>query len=264
MAKLSNALLAIIMLVGSSVSLYGNNVFYKADSSHLALKSAKSKGKLLLTYAARTRAPSCIAMEKASFQSSSVQNLLKSNFYSIKINLANNIGKTWIEEFQIVSAPTLLFFDSDGTLIKQVENGLSSHELQSVLEEVLFYHKNGYWPMEIQQPVVLTAYAPSMSTSSNSSDKIATATPTDHLPTFKILLDQVSTDDPSIEEIVKRAKLNFPEYSIKAKLYKENEKPYYQLWFGEFSTYSNAQLLLDLLLGHGFDNAQLISISRNQ
>ena len=129
MSKLSIMLLSVVMLI-SSVSLFGVNIFEEANTFNEVLDKAKTNRRLLLTYAAGPAIPCCIAMEKATFQNTEIQKILKQSFYPIKIKLSNELGKKWAEKFNIVNTPTLLFFDIQGTLIKQVENGVSSKELK--------------------------------------------------------------------------------------------------------------------------------------
>ncbi|GEM_PF-1645311 len=269
MFKVNISLLVVMMLI-SSVTLFGSSIFNQAESLEHALKNANSKRKLLLTYAARSSAPCCIAMENATFQNPEVRSLIKSSFYPIKITLADSVGKSWSTLFQIANTPTLLFFDSQGTLIKQVENGLSSNELKSILKEVIFYNKNGFWPIEIDQPVVLTVSVPTQKAALTISDpkiderltiknnqEFKEQNPTNHR--FKVLLDHVPTDDPVIKIALERIMLKFPQQLIKVKLLKTDQIPFYQIIIGEFSESSEAQLLLNDLQKEGFANPQLIT-----
>lgn len=266
MAKLSTALLAVIMLMGS-VSLYGNNIFYQADSLHHALKNAQSKRKLLLTYAARSSAPCCIAMEKATFRHPEILNALSTSFYPIKINLSDAIGQSWTTSFQIANTPTLLFFDNQGTLIKQVENAVSSKELKSILNEVLYFNTHGFWPMEDAQPVILPAYAPDQpvdaaaASSNEQSTENLIQNKTKNVnsgQTIRILLAQLTTKDPSVKSIVADIRKKFPQHPLKVKLVLENEIGYYQIWLEKFTKDPDAQLLLEALHADGFEKAEII------
>ncbi len=260
MSKLSIALLFVMLF--SSVSLFGNNIFKNADSFHHALDSAKSKRKLLLSYAALSTTPCCIAMENATFNDRKVQNILQTSFYPIKVDLSTSNGKNWADNFQIASTPTLLFFDNDGTLLKQVENCISSTELIVILEEVLFFKKNGFWPMEAAHPVILTAYVPEDSaSSSNAYNKLSNKkkeSTTAQSGIIRVLLDQVLTnDDRYIRSIVERAKLNFPEHPLNIKLVKISQQTYFQVWIGSFEEPREAQDLLRTLKRQGFEKSQL-------
>ncbi len=241
MSKLSIALLVGIFLLGSA-TLFGNNIFQAADSFNTALDKANTNRKLLLTYAASSTAPCCIAMEKATFQNLEIQNLLKSSFYPIKINLSNDLGKQWASKFQIINSPTLLFFDTNGTLIKQVENGVSSSELKSILKEVVYYNTNGFWPLE-GEPVVLTATIINKPSSN---------------PTFSILVDQIPTDDPSIRDIVQKIKLTYPNELLQIKLGRLGEKTFYRLLLGKFYVSKEAEVLLKNIKETGFKNAHVL------
>lgn len=272
MFKVNIPLLVVMMLVGS-VSLYGKNIFNQAESLEHALKIAKSKRKLLLTYVAQSSAPCCIAMENATFRDPDVKNLIKKSFYPVKITVSDSLGKHWSNQFQISNTPTLLFFDAHGTLIKQVENALSSSELKSILAEVLFFNKNGFWPIEIDQPVVLTVSVPNQQDNAATSYSMPEKNTKEEIPTvgessnadgnyFSVLLEQVPTNDPTVRNSVHHLKRKFPQHLVKVKLCREDQIPFYQIWVGEFQEFTKADRFLEALHREGFSNAQLISTSK--
>lgn len=262
MSKLSIALLGVILLLGS-VTLFGNNIFKAADSFNIALDKAKTNRKLLLTYAASSNAPCCIAMEKATFKDPEVQNLLNASFYPIKINLSNALGKQWADRFQIINSPTLLFFDTNGTLIKQIENGVSSTELKSILNDVLFFNLNGYWSME-GHPVVLTTTVMDQPTISTATKIEAKSCPHQNqskscsksCSKISILIDRIPTDDPMIKKTVEKIKLQYPNQPLRIKLAKGNQKAFYHVLLGKFNSTKDAEFLLEEVIAT-FNNAQL-------
>ncbi len=266
MSKLSIALMAISMLLGS-VSLCGENIFQKADSYTEVLDRAKTNRRLLLTYAASPSTPCCIAMEKATFQNPEIKLSLQQSFYPIKINLSNDLGKEWARKFNIVNSPTLLFFDVQGTLIKQVENGVSSLELKSILEDVVFYNINGYWPID-EHPVILTATVPNQTTlASNAKIPQIIACPVYEsqskvAPIFKILLDQVPTADSSIKGKVEKAKIDYPDYPVSIKLVREDQNSYFQVLIGEFKENEEAQAFLETLKTTGYEDAEIFNMAK--
>ncbi len=250
MSKLSIALF--FVMLSSTVALLGNDIFKSSDSFHHAMDSAKSNQKLLLSYAAKSTSPCCIAMEKATFNDRKVRKILKNSFYPIKVDLSTAVGKTWASNFQIVNTPTLLFFDNHGTLIKQVETCISSTELLVILEEVLFFIKNGIWP-NAPDPIILTAIVPQ-------NHKFAPAIPAGLYhknSAIQILLDQISIDDHSIRATVEAVKLKFPKERLRIKLIEISQQSYYQVWIGNFRECQEAQILLELLKNQGFEKAQL-------
>lgn len=260
MSKLSIAIIVVMLLLGS-VSLFGNNIFESADSFDIALSKANTKRKLLLTYAAKSTTPSCIAMEKATFQNQEVQDLLKFSFYPIKINLSDSLGKKWIKKFQIVNSPTLLFFDNHGTLIKQVENGVSSNELKYILKEVVFFNINGYWPIEshpvvltatvISQPTIAASKAIEVRSSSNKNNR------SDSNYKISILIDQIPIGDATIKKTVERIKLLYPNQPLRIKLAKVNQKAFYNVLLGKFNDFKKAELLLTEIMANNFPKAEL-------
>lgn len=254
-------ILLFIMLL-STVSLSGNNIFRNTDSFKHALDSANINNKLLVSYASRPVTPCCIAMRNATFDNQKVKNLLNNNFYPVQVNLSTSAGQEWIDRFQIVNTPTLLFFDQHGTLIKQVEECLSSTELIVILEEVLFYQVHGFWSMEPAHPVVLTAYVPENSasvpiSSNNQSVDVRRQQNNKQVPKIQILLNQMRTDDPSARSVFEEVKRMFPQHPLSIKLTERGQNHYYQLWIGNFSECREASAFMKILNEQGFDNAQL-------
>ncbi len=266
MSKLSIALLAITMLLGS-VSLFGENIFEKPDSFNEVLDRAKINRRLLLTYAARPSAPCCIAMDKATFQDAEIKHSLQHSFYAVKIDLSNKLGKEWAQKFNIVNSPTLLFFDIQGTLIKQVENGVSSLELKSILADVVFYNINGYWPIE-DHPIVLMATVPNPSILSHNAQipQIIACPVLKSQPKsariFKILLDQVPTTDSTIKRKVEKAKADYPEYPVCIKLIQDAQNSYFQVLIGAFKEDEEAQAFLKILKTTGFEDAKIFNTKK--
>ena len=229
MLKASIALFLALMLVGP-VSLYGTNIFHTEDSFHTALSNAKTNQKLLLTYASRPKSICCKAMDKVTFLNQEITSILTSSFYPVKINLNNKIGQNWANKFNIVHSPTLLFFDDQGNLIQQIETAVSSKELLSILNQVIFYNNNGYWPMEISQPIVLSSIVPDYLLNSDFKPKQNTNNENEFIPVnnkstqvFTILLDEIPTKDPSASTTIKEVKRKFPNQPVSVKLLKTKE-----------------------------------------
>jgi len=265
MSKLSKSLIFFILVIGSGF-LYGNDIFKIADSFHHSLNSATTNQKLLLSYAGHSSTPCCIAMKNATFHNQKVQDLLKTSFYPVKVDLSTSIGQDWATNFKIINTPTFLFFDNNGTLIKQVENCISSTELIVILEEVLFFNENGFWPIENRSPVVLSIFVPKdaipqtePATLSAEKESVSSTLPSNTKNTLRILLDQFPTNDSSIKTVVEEAKLKFPQQRFRFKLVKIEEQSYFQVWIGEFTAYHEAQSLLENLKNQGFTKAQLSS-----
>lgn len=271
MLKLSFALILALMLVGT-ISLSGKDIFHQVDSFHTALSNANTNQKLLLTYAISPHSSSCKAMDNATFQQPDIKSLLSNSFYPIKVNIKNKIGQRWANRFNIVSPPTLLFFDNQGNLIQQIETAVSSRELLIILNQVLFYAKNGFWPMETTRPVVLTYFVPDEdsdpissagSPSIQSSDNIYPSLPKNHQSNqvFSILLTEMSTKDTSAATSLKAVKRKFPNHPIIVKLLKIQESSYYQILIENISPFQEAQLLLEALRENGFEKATILNTS---
>jgi hypothetical protein len=269
MLKLSIASILAVMLVGT-VSLSGKDIFHQVDSFHTALSNANTNQKLLLTYASSPYSACCKAMDNATFQQPYIQTLLTSSFYPTKINLKNEIGQRWANRFNIVKSPTLLFFDSQGNLIQQIETAVSSNELLIILNQVLFYAENGFWPMEIIRPVVLTYFVPNEISDPISSPPSPLIQSTDNLDeslpknnesnqVFSILLREISTKDTSAATTLKAVKRKFPSHPISVRLLKGQEASYYQIIIKNLSPFQEAQLLLDSLKESGFEKATILN-----
>ena len=271
MLKLSIAIILAVMLVGT-VSLSGKDIFHQVDSFHTALSNANTNQKLLLTYAISPSSTCCIAMDNATFTQTDIQSLLSNSFYPTKINLKNEIGQRWANRFNIVSSPTLLFFDNQGNLIQQIETAVSSRELLIILNQVLFYAKNGFWPMETTRPVVLTYYVPEEDADPISSAGSPLIQSSDHInpslpkknqsnQVFSIFLKEVSTKDTSAATSLKAVKRKFPNHPIIVKLLKIQESSYYQILIENISPFQEAQLLLEALRENGFEKATILNTS---
>jgi len=200
-------------------------------------------------------------MEKATFHDQKVQNILKTSFYPVKVDLSTPLGQKWANNFQIVNTPTLLFFDDHGMVIKKVENCISSSELTVILEEVLFFNKNGFWPIEKDIPVVLPLYVPEKSTtkptpSTYLNDQQSTYTNSSN-STIGVLLDQIPINDSSIQSALEQTKLRFPQYHFIIKLIKSSQQSFYRVSIKNFRECREAQIFLDTLKEQGFEKCQL-------
>lgn len=102
--------------------------FLDYNSSKLAVLSKKEQKPLfLLAYA--NYCSSCKKMEKTVFPEPTVGSIFNQYFITAKVNIDSEIGKRLVSEYNIIHTPTLLFFDSNGKLMKGVEGFQDKEDL---------------------------------------------------------------------------------------------------------------------------------------
>lgn len=137
MMKLTNAIIFIwsIILLASCEDdkpIKGGIKFEKLSFEQASVKS-KNENKVLFVDAYATWCGPCKKLAKTTFVDKKVEKVFNSNFVNIKMDVDESSNLKFVEEFQVNSIPTMLFFDKNGQLIKRLEGYYDDEEL---LQEV--------------------------------------------------------------------------------------------------------------------------------
>ena len=102
-----------------------------------AIAKGKASHKIVFIDAYATWCGPCKQLSKKTFVDKKVAELFNAKFVNVKMDVDQAEGKKFAEKFEINSIPTLLFFDENGKLLKQVKGFHTPNELIQEANSVL-------------------------------------------------------------------------------------------------------------------------------
>ena len=102
-----------------------------------ALVKSKNENKVLFVDAYATWCGPCKKLAKTTFVDKKVEKVFNSKFVNIKIDVDESSSLKFVEQFQVNSIPTMLFFDKNGQLIKRLEGYYDEEELLHETKEII-------------------------------------------------------------------------------------------------------------------------------
>lgn len=76
----------------------------------------------------------CKWMEKTTYNDQRVTNMLNDNYIPIKIDIDDFDGFAWKQEYDVVTLPTILIFNSSGKIVERIEKTVTANDLVGILD----------------------------------------------------------------------------------------------------------------------------------
>lgn len=261
------------LLNGNEV--YATDIFNTSVTFQEAVNSAKTKDVLLMTFLCSNTCKQSQLMQASTFQKPEVVQLLTDDFYPVKINADSENGKNWVNQFNISTFPTILFFDKKGNLIKKTEAMLHSTDFIQEMDAVITYAASGHWPMEEKKSTTTSKSSKPCSTIrggiARADRSVASTACMKSNPNAKSELNQKGPfrifvqefpDGTDMEKIVLDLKRQFKIAPTVGHTTHDNQT-FYRLYIGEFDQVDDALLLQIQLQEKGFTTAQVTTLTNH-
>lgn len=134
--KISQLLVLFSLIISQSfASTIGESsgITYHAANIEEAKALAGSIGKLAFIEFYADWCGPCKWMDQTTFSNPKVSEYLNENFVSVKINIDDFDGYSAKEDYNVTSLPTMLIFNSKGSLVERIEETLAPSKLMNIL-----------------------------------------------------------------------------------------------------------------------------------
>lgn len=140
-----------------------SSIAFTSESFEIAKQRAVNEGKLLFVDFYANWCTPCKWMDKTTFTHGEIIDVLNTNYVSIKVDIDTKAGFALKEKFAIGVLPTMLIFNSDGSMVERMQETLSKDRLLNLLsfhvhsdnkmDKSHFFNQspNGYEPSNYQE-----------------------------------------------------------------------------------------------------------------
>lgn len=105
-----------------------------------AIKRAGAEGKLSFVEFYATWCGPCKWMERTTLSNPEVSSYINENYVAVKVNIDDFDGYAWKQQYDVEVLPTILIFNSKGTLVERIEETVGPSKLIKVLKN----HNSAY------------------------------------------------------------------------------------------------------------------------
>ncbi|MGE0588675.1 MAG: thioredoxin family protein [Cyclobacteriaceae bacterium] len=109
---------------------------FKGESWKKITSQAKEENKLIFIDVYATWCGPCKVLKKTTFTDAELGDYFNANFVNAAFDAEKGEGKRLAEEFKVTAYPTMLFVDSDGTVIKRLVGYHNANQLLRKAKEV--------------------------------------------------------------------------------------------------------------------------------
>jgi len=114
----------------------GHIHFEKTKTFDQISRQAEMEEKGFFVYfSARWCAP-CQMMNKSTFKDENLADYVSERFIPVKMDIDDNYGKLWQDQFNVQAIPTIIFFDQWGNEVQRVNLSLTGRELLDLLDAI--------------------------------------------------------------------------------------------------------------------------------
>lgn len=130
-------LIVILLLAFSASTSFATSVddinFIDGDLKE-AIKKAGAEGKLSFVEFYASWCGPCKWMERTTLKNPEVSSYINENYVAVKINIDDFDGYAWKQQYDVEVLPTILIFNSKGTLVERIEETVGPTKLIKVLK----------------------------------------------------------------------------------------------------------------------------------
>lgn len=137
MPRLTQLLLILLLLSHFPLQAQASASVLSYDSFEEARAISMQAGKPLIVFFTADWIMPCQWMEEHTFTNPPVKELLNASYTSARIDIDKAEGKSLKQRFGVTKLPTLLFFDTKGTLKKTIEESVNAEDLLKELSGFL-------------------------------------------------------------------------------------------------------------------------------
>ncbi len=130
----------VIVLLLATLSISFADIHWITDLDK-GFKKAQKEKKLILIYVYSPKCHYCKEMERTTFKSKKVQEMIEKYFVPLKIRKCSEDGQFVKMEYGYFGTPTFHFLEPDGTKIKSIFGAWKEKEFLKILE----YFAKGYY-----------------------------------------------------------------------------------------------------------------------
>jgi thioredoxin-related protein len=105
-----------------------------------AIKKAGAEGKLSFVEFYASWCGPCKWMERTTLSNPEVSSYINENYVAVKVNIDDFDGYAWKQQYDVEVLPTILIFNSKGTLVERIEETVGPTKLIKVLKN----HNSAY------------------------------------------------------------------------------------------------------------------------
>lgn len=134
---MKNLIVILLMTLATTASTYATSVddinFIDGNLKE-AIKKAGAEGKLSFVEFYASWCGPCKWMERTTLSNPQVSSYINENYVAVKINIDDFDGYAWKQQYDVEVLPTILIFNSKGTLVERIEETVGPTKLIKLLK----------------------------------------------------------------------------------------------------------------------------------